>query len=94
MTDDNEELERRIAETEEQIENAESAAERARERLAELKGNRHRGPSLEKFEEMSSMERRELKESDPDVWRDLLRRKRERGEDALRQTASSGRLGV
>lgn len=94
MADDNEDLERRIAETEEQIANAESAAERARERLEELKGSRHRGPSMEEFEKMSSMERRELKEDSPEVWRDLIDRKRQRGEDALRETSSSGFLGV
>lgn len=89
---DSEELESRINETKEQLERAEAHAEHSREKLEQLKRERRAaaGPSVEEFEDMSPGERRDLKEEDPETWRDLMRRKRERGEAALQSTSSGG----
>lgn len=92
---DQEELEAQIERQRKRIEQAEADAERSRERLEELKRERRAaaGPDMEEFEAMSSMERRELKEEDPDTWRDLMDRKRQRGEEALQRTGH-GALGA
>lgn len=89
-----EDLERKINETKEQIESAEAHAERSRERLEQLKRERRAaaGPSLSEFKEMTASERRELREEDPDTWRDLMDRRAEEGQEALRST-SPGFLG-
>lgn len=95
MADDQEDLEARIQQTEERIEQAEADADRSRERLERLKRERraNAGPDLEEFKDMTPSERRDLRERSPERWRDLMERRQQEGHAAL-QSTSPGRLGA
>lgn len=80
-------VEDRIVETE-----AEMA--RLQDRRAELETKRARKilAEMEAFDELSSEERRAVKEGAPDKWREMMKRKREAGERTLQKTNPRGGL--
>lgn len=69
----------------EEMERLEEERQRIERRLRRLRveGHREGGMTLEEFEEMSSSERRQLKEDDPELWDALMAAKQEEGEAAL-----------
>lgn len=70
---------------EQEIEDLESELERKQSRLEELRAQRSEQEEvdLDRFEEMDGRERKELKDRDPDRWRELMSGLRERNEAQL-----------